>query len=447
MADKKGILYNEAAKAYFYGDCVSSIEPYGGGHINDTFLARTEKGNFVLQRVNGYVFPHPDEIMNNMVHVTKFLAEKLEKAGKDPKRGTLTVLKTNDGKDYYIDSEGNYWRSTINLENTTAYDFAESPEMLKKSGAAFGAFQNMLSDYPAETLHEVIPHFHDTPARFRQLMDAVRADKAGRLKNVAAELEFAKARETDCGLLMNLLEEGKLPLKVTHNDTKMSNVLIDNATGDAVCVIDLDTVMPGLAAFDFGDSIRAGASTGAEDETDLTKVHFSVPLFKAYTEGFLGEAGRALTETEIRTLPDGAKLMTFEVGIRFLADYLNGDVYFKTKYPQHNLDRARNQFHLVAEMEAKRDETQAIVELNIVKNPAQLILRAGLFMFRLLNYLPFLNASMLMSSPPRRRDSSAASAMKWLSRECSSVVVRSVASVSLMSISRKSFTMPLSPPP
>ena len=155
MADKKGILYNEAAKAYFYGDCVSSIEPYGGGHINDTFLARTEKGNFVLQRVNGYVFPHPDEIMDNMVHVTKFLAEKLEKAGKDPKRGTLTVLKTNDGKDYYIDSEGNYWRSTINLENTTAYDFAESPEMLKKSGAAFGAFQNMLSDYPAETLHEV----------------------------------------------------------------------------------------------------------------------------------------------------------------------------------------------------------------------------------------------------------------------------------------------------
>ena len=333
MADKKGILYNEAAKAYFYGDCVSSIEPYGGGHINDTFLARTEKGNFVLQRVNGYVFPHPDEIMDNMVHVTKFLAEKLEKAGKDPKRGTLTVLKTNDGKDYYIDSEGNYWRSTINLENTTAYDFAESPEMLKKSGAAFGAFQNMLSDYPAETLHEVIPHFHDTPARFRQLMDAVREDKAGRLKDVAAELEFAKARETDCGLLMNLLEEGKLPLKVT-----------------------------GLAAFDFGDSIRAGASTGAEDETDLTKVHFSVPLFKAYTEGFLGEAGKALTETEIRTLPDGAKLMTFEVGIRFLADYLNGDVYFKTKYPQHNLDRARNQFHLVAEMEAKRDETQAVVD-------------------------------------------------------------------------------------
>lgn len=142
----------------------------------------------------------------------------------------------------------------------------------------------------------------------------------------------------------------------------MSNVLIDNATGDAVCVIDLDTVMPGLAAFDFGDSIRAGASTGAEDETDLTKVHFSVPLFKAYTEGFLGEAGKALTETEIRTLPDGAKLMTFEVGIRFLADYLNGDVYFKTKYPQHNLDRARNQFHLVAEMEAKRDETQAVVD-------------------------------------------------------------------------------------
>ena len=361
MADKKGILYNEAAKAYFYGDCVSSIEPYGGGHINDTFLARTEKGNFVLQRVNGYVFPHPDEIMDNMVHVTKFLAEKLEKAGKDPKRGTLTVLKTNDGKDYYIDSEGNYWRSTINLENTTAYDFAESPEMLKKSGAAFGAFQNMLSDYPAETLHEVIPHFHDTPARFRQLIDAVREDKAGRLKNVAAELEFAKARETDCGLLMNLLEEGKLPLKVTHNDTKLNNVMLDDKTGKGVCVIDLDTVMPGLAMNDFGDAIRYGASTAAEDERDLSEVSCSMELFSLFTKGFLEGCGGSLTPEETALLPMGAKVMTYECGMRFLMDYLQGDRYFKIHRDGQNLDRARTQLTLVADMERKMQQMQDIV--------------------------------------------------------------------------------------
>ena len=294
--------------------------------------------------------------------VTKFIADKLTAEGKDPSRRTLTIIPTSEGKSFYVDTDGEFWRVSLNINNTTAYDYAESAEMFKTSGAAFGEFQSMLADYPAETLHETIPHFHDTPDRFRQLEDAIRENKSGRLENVAAEIEFANARREDCALLMNLLNAGKLPLKVTHNDTKMSNVLIDNETGDAVCVIDLDTVMPGLTAFDYGDSIRAGATTAAEDEVDLSKVHFDLDLFKAYTEGFLGTAGAALTETEIKTLPVGAKLMTFEVGIRFLADYLNGDVYFKTKYPQHNLDRARNQFHLVQEMEEKWDEMMAVVE-------------------------------------------------------------------------------------
>lgn len=354
-------LYKEAAAAYPFGGEILSIEPYGGGHINDTYLIRCTSGNYVLQRINGFVFAHPDEIMENILGVTHFIADKLAAHGDDPARGTLTVVKTTDGADFYVDSEGHYWRTTLNIEDTTAFEFADSPEMLVKSGAAFGTFQSMLADYPADTLHETIPHFHDTPARYHQLEDAIAANKAGRLSEVGPELEFVRARKADCAILMDLLGKGDLPLKVTHNDTKMSNVLIDNTTGEAVCVIDLDTVMPGLTAFDFGDSIRAGASTAAEDEVDLTKVHFSLTLFKAYTEGFLSAAGKSLTETEIKTLPVGAKLMTLEVGMRFLADYLNGDVYFKTKYPQHNLDRARNQFHLVEEMEQKWDGMMEIV--------------------------------------------------------------------------------------
>lgn len=360
---KKEVLFREAAAAYPFGGKIAEIAPYGGGHINDTFLVTCTDGEeYVLQHINSYVFKHPDEIMENIMGVTKFIAEKLTAEGRDATRGTLTICETTDGKDFYVDSDGEFWRVALNILNTTAFDYAESAEMFKTSGAAFGEFQSMLADYPADTLHETIPHFHDTPDRFRQLEDAIRDNKSGRLENVAAEIEFARARRADCAILMDLLNEGKLPLKVTHNDTKMSNVLIDNETGDAVCVIDLDTVMPGLTAFDYGDSIRAGATTAAEDEVDLSKVHFDLDLYKAYTEGFLGAAGKALTETEIRTLPVGAKLMTLEVGMRFLADYLNGDVYFKTKYPQHNLDRARNQFHLVKEMEEKWDDMMAVVE-------------------------------------------------------------------------------------
>jgi len=360
---KKEVLFREAAAAYPFGGKIAEIAPYGGGHINDTFLVTCTDGEeYVLQHINSYVFKRPDEIMENIMGVTKFIADKLTAEGRDATRGTLTICETTDGKDFYVDSDGEFWRVSLNILNTTAFDYAESAEMFKTSGAAFGEFQSMLADYPADTLHETIPHFHDTPDRFRQLEDAIRNNKSGRLENVAAEIEFAKARRADCAILMDLLNEGKLPLKVTHNDTKMSNVLIDNNTGDAVCVIDLDTVMPGLTAFDYGDSIRAGATTAAEDEVDLSKVHFDLDLYKAYTEGFLGAAGKALTETEIRTLPVGAKLMTLEVGMRFLADYLNGDVYFKTKYPQHNLDRARNQFHLVKEMEEKWDDMMAVVE-------------------------------------------------------------------------------------
>lgn len=335
--------------------------PITTGHINETFVVRAPQGRLILQRINHFVFPSPKNIMENILGVTRFLREKIRNQGGDPDRETLSVVCTADGGSYYLDRDGNYWRCTTYIENATSHETVENPAMLEEAGRAFGRFQQLLSDYPAETLHEIIPDFHNTPVRYAQLQEAAKNDAAGRLGQVQAELAFAAAREKDCALLMDLLEKGELPLRVTHNDTKMSNVLMDDETGKAVCVIDLDTVMPGLCAFDFGDSIRAGASTAAEDEADLGKVHFDLGLFEAYTKGFLATAGQALTPKELETLPDGAILMTLEVGMRFLADYLNGDVYFRTAYPTHNLDRARNQFKLVAEMEEQRPGMDRII--------------------------------------------------------------------------------------
>lgn len=340
----------------------TEVSPFNGGHINDTFLAVSGHGKYMLQHINHYVFKHPEHIMENMEGVTEFLRRKLEHSGGDLSRGTLTLVRTRKGNTYHLDENGNYWRCVIYIENTTAHETAESARMLEEAGRAFGDFQQLLCDYPADTLHEIIEDFHNTPARYRQLEEAVAGNAAGRLQDAQEEIAFARAREKACAELMDLLNAGKIPLRVTHNDTKMSNVLIDDTTGAAVCVIDLDTVMPGLAAFDFGDSIRAGASTAAEDETDLSKVHFNLELFEAYAKGYLGAAGKALTPAELETLPVGAKLMTLEVGMRFLADYLNGDIYFKTAYPRHNLDRARNQFKLVSEMEQKTAEMRKIVE-------------------------------------------------------------------------------------
>jgi len=342
---------------------IAAIDSLGEGFINDTFIVRTEADapDYILQRKNKAVFPDVPAMMDNIRRVTEHIRRGVIAAGGDPRREVMTVVPAKDGHLYHVDAEGEYWAATVFIDDTVAYNKADSPELARKGGEGIGKFQSQLDDF-TEPLAETIKGFHNIRHRFGQWDAALARDAAGRKMHLAGEIGWIESRRAEMLSFWSKVEDGTIPTRVTHNDTKMSNVLIDNATGDAVCVIDLDTVMPGLAAFDFGDSIRAGASTGAEDETDLTKVHFSVPLFKAYTEGFLGEAGKALTETEIRTLPDGAKLMTFEVGIRFLADYLNGDVYFKTKYPQHNLDRARNQFHLVAEMEAKRDETQAVVD-------------------------------------------------------------------------------------
>lgn len=342
----------------------AGVRILSGGHINDTYLI-DEK--YVLQRINHFVFPRPGDIMDNMLGVTRFLREKVLEAGGDPDREILQVVPAIDGRPMFIDKYGNYWRCTLHIGGTASYETPDSPDMLYEAGRAFGGFQAQLSDYPADTLHEIIPDFHNTPVRLQQLKAAMESDSKGRLSEVGPEVDFALSRTERAGLLMGLLNDGKLPLRVTHNDTKMSNILFDEAAKKAVCVIDLDTVMPGLTAFDFGDSIRAGASTAAEDETDLEKVRFDMDLYRAYTRGFLHSAGAALTETELDTLPDGAWAMTFEVGVRFLTDYINGDVYFRVKHPRQNLDRARNQFHLALQMEQRREEMGRVVRESLGK--------------------------------------------------------------------------------
>ncbi len=358
MNSKKTAL-TAALAAYFAEDPIS-CEPYGSGHINDTFLVVTSDGRYIFQRMNTSIFTQPKELMNNIIGVTSHIKAKVASQGGDVSRSTLIVVPTRNGEMYYCDGE-NYYRMYEFCENTVARDVVENTEDFKSCAEAFGNFQQLLADYPAEKLHESIKNFHNTPWRYENLMKAVEKDACGRLSEVTPEVDFAKEREEFCKILENARSEGKLPLRVTHNDTKLNNILFDADTGAPVCVIDLDTVMPGYSVNDFGDSIRFGANTAVEDETDLTKVTLDLDLFRAYAEGFLKGCGGKLTETELDLLPIGAMMMTLECGMRFLTDYLEGDVYFKIHRPNHNLDRARNQFALVADMEKKLPQMKKII--------------------------------------------------------------------------------------
>ena len=339
---------------------VKNIRPYGSGHINDTFLVEGER-NFILQRMNRNIFSKPEEVMENILGVTTFLKKKIAEAGGDEQRETLTVIPARDQKAFFLDEQGEYWRMYYLIEDAKTYDQVEKDEDFYESALAFGRFQQMLADYPAETLHETIAGFHDTKARYEVFLKAVEEDVCGRAENAAEEIEFFRARKETACVLGDMLAEGKMPLRVTHNDTKLNNIMVDNQTRKGICVIDLDTVMPGLAAYDFGDAIRFGASTAAEDEQDLSKVSCDLRLFRIYTEGFLLGCAGNLTDTEIAMLPMGAKVMTYENGIRFLTDYLKGDVYFKIHREEHNLDRSRTQRKLVADMEEKWEKMQEIV--------------------------------------------------------------------------------------
>ena len=346
---------------------VMSAVPYGSGHINDTFLLTLRKedgseGRVIQQRMNKSIFTKPVEVMENIMGVTSHLGKKIAASGGDVSRETLNVIPTKDNKPYFIDSEGEYWRCYIFIEDARTYDLVESPEDFYQSAVAFGNFQRMLADYPAETLHETIKGFHDTTARFAVFKKAIEEDVCGRAASVKDEIDFYLAREDVANAFGNLLAAGEIPLRVTHNDTKLNNVMIDDATRKGICVIDLDTVMPGLAMNDFGDSIRFGASTAAEDEKDLDKVWCDMELFDIYAKGFIEGCGGRLTAKEIELLPMGAKVMTYECGMRFLTDYLQGDVYFKTHREGHNLDRCRTHIKLIADMEAKWDIMNEIVK-------------------------------------------------------------------------------------
>ena len=328
---------------------------FGSGHINSTFKVVTDAGyEYVLQRINKYVFKDPVRLMENAGAVTDFLRTRVE----DP-RMALHFIPTHDDKFYFLDDEEEYWRM-YDFIGGFCLDAPETEEDFYQSAIAFGRFQHMLSDFPAHTLFETIPEFHNTVDRYRQLRESIEKDACGRLESVKEDVAFMMEREELACTLQRLRESGELPLRVTHNDTKLNNVLLDKKTRKSLCVLDLDTVMPGLSLYDFGDSIRFGAATAAEDEKDLSKMEMDLHLFEVYTKGYL-EAATALTDREVELLPLGAFVITLELATRFMKDYLDGDLYFKTAYPEHNLVRARAQMKLAADMQSKFDDMNRIV--------------------------------------------------------------------------------------
>ena len=356
---------NELLAAFTFEGELENINQLHDGHINDTYVFdfndNGKSHRYLVQVLNTGIFKQPNALMENVVGVTNHLRKAVIANGGDPERECLTVYPAKDGKPYYIDTDGKFWRCYNFISDAHSCQSVENKEVFFNAAKAFGKFQNMLADYPGETLSETIPNFHNTRSRIADFKKAVADNLSGRAENVKEEIEFVLSREADCSVLVDLLAAGELPLRVTHNDTKLNNVMFDNKTNEGICVVDLDTVMPGLSLYDFGDSIRFGASTASEDEKDLSKVSMSLELFKAYTLGYLTTAGESLTAKEIEYLPFSSKLMTLECGMRFLGDYINGDTYFKTAYPEHNLDRCHTQFVLVADMENKMDEMKKIV--------------------------------------------------------------------------------------
>ena len=342
---------------------IVNIEECHNGHINRTYFLTYDTGKrYVMQMVNTDIFKKPDELMENIVGVTEHIRAGYVAKGIDPERRALRVVWTKSGKWGHVDRRGIYWRMYDFVEDSDCFMQVESAEMFTKVGYAFGQFQRQLADFDASVLHESIPNFHNTEWRFENLKKAIAENKSGRAHLVEDEIKFALDRKEITSFVNKSIADGSLSLRVTHNDTKLNNIMMDKETGEGICVIDLDTVMPGSVLVDFGDSIRFGASSAAEDETDLDKVYCRLDMFEAFAKGFIEGLEGSLTESEIRALPMGALILTYETGIRFLSDYLDGDVYFRVAHPNHNLDRARNQFKLVRDMEEKMDEMKAIVE-------------------------------------------------------------------------------------
>jgi hypothetical protein len=350
-----------AARAFAIDGKFAAATPYGSGHINDSYCAVFEQGDastrYLLQRINHHIFKNPVALMENIERVTAHLATKFTD---DPDHGrrALSLIPTRAGGVLHVDADGNFWRAYQFIGNATTYNAVESPEQAFQAARAFGEFQRMLADLPAPRLHDTIPDFHHTPKRFAALEQAIAADVAGRAARARQEIDFAQARKS---LTTRLVDAG-LPERVTHNDTKINNVLLDDATGEGTCVIDLDTVMPGLAAYDFGDMVRTATSPSPEDEQDLSRVNMEFPLFEALARGYLSTAGGFLTPAEKESLAFAGKLITFEIGIRFLTDYLSGDTYFKVHRDGHNLDRCRAQFKLVQSIEFQEEQMADLIQ-------------------------------------------------------------------------------------
>ncbi len=348
------------ARQFQIGGELLNAAPYGSGHINDTYCVvfhqAGTQARYILQRINRNVFRNPLALMQNIQRVTSHLAVRL--AGEpDCGRRVLTLIPAHDGQAWHVDAENDYWRMYRFIENARTYDAVESPEQAFQAARAFGLFQNLLADLPAPRLHDTIPDFHHTPKRFAALLRAIAADAVGRAGTAHREIDFALAHQPITSVLLN----ADLPERVTHNDTKFNNVMLDDRTGEGICVIDLDTVMPGLALYDFGDMVRTTTSPAPEDEQDLAKVQMQFPMFEALVRGYLGAAGGVLTKQEKHYLAFSGKLITFEIGIRFLADYLAGDTYFKVHREGHNLDRCRTQFKLIESIEQQEQKMQRLV--------------------------------------------------------------------------------------
>ena len=359
-------MLEDALYAFGFGLTCSYVKPFGAGHINETYAVympskQGDELSYVLQRVNTNVFNDPAGVMDNIFGVTEFMRTAIRKEGGNPDRETLSYIKTKNGRNYFEDEKGQPWRCYNYIPDSVCYQEVERPEQFYQSAYSFGHFLKQLGDYPVDSLNETIPDFHNTVKRFAAFELAYQRDIQNRVDTCRDECDFVLKRKADCGILIQQQEKGVLPLRVTHNDTKLNNILFDAETGKGLCIIDLDTIMPGLAANDFGDSIRFGASTAAEDEKNLDLVHFDIELYRLYVKGYLDATKDVLTQEELESLPWGARLMTLECGTRFLTDYLQGDTYFKTAYPEHNLVRARTQFRLVEEMEKEFESMKQIV--------------------------------------------------------------------------------------
>ena len=339
--------------------------PVTTGHINDTFVSTFQTGSglrrYVHQRINTYVFKRPAQVMENIRRVTRHYRQQLLRAGVNPDRRTLQLIPASNGKWYYHTPEDGYWRTYDFVEGARTYDQPQGAGQLFQAARTFGSFQRFLHDLPGRRLHDTIPGFHDTPRRLQFFLKAVERNAAGRLIKVAAEVRFLLDRQTQASRITTLMAQGAIPERITHNDTKLNNILIDDQTGEGLCVIDLDTVMPGSSLYDFGDMVRAGATTAAEDEPDVNRVHLDISLFEPLAAGYLEGTAGALEKSELELLGFSARLITYEQALRFLSDYLNGDVYYRIHHPDHNLERARTQIKLVQEMEAQQAELEAVI--------------------------------------------------------------------------------------